>query len=391
MSAASLRIPWIIDASPLWEMQYTGISSVKYEMVRRAIDEPNVEVHVLAVDSIVPRELVETCISDRSGKELQLAHSKLPKANTIMMKLQQEGPLDGSVGLYLNKRPIQKLCDWEAIMFYDLSPLLTPECHTKETVEYHTKGISEQVDKSDHMFCISEATARDLSWIFDVPSTKITVCYLGHSADRVAQKTALDLIDGQAVEAFLLMLGTIEPRKNVGLVLNWLSNNQDILDKYRMVFAGRQGWGPSLESLIKHWGLEAAVQSGRIVYIDYISEAQKNSLLAGASALLYPSLFEGFGLPVLEAMGFGLPVLSTVSTSLPEVLGDAGYYFDPYSITSLDKAFRKYSADRASGHLQRVIADARARAETFDYDKTYQMISDRMRQAARDVACSRNG
>lgn len=389
MSAQSARIPWVIDASPLWEKQYTGISNVTYEIVRRAIADSSEEVHFLAVDRVVPRELVETCISDRSGKALQATYSKLPNSKNIMNKLRKEGAVEGTVGLYLNKRPLEKLFDWEAMMFYDFSPLLTPECHTKQTVDYHATGISQQVDLSDHMFCISEATARDLCWIFDVPRNKVTICLLGHSADKTAQKNAFDLIGDNTVEPFLLMLGTIEPRKNFGLVLHWLSANKEVLDTHRVVFAGRQGWGPSLQSQIRHWGLEGAAKSGRIVYMDYISEAQKNALLAGASALLYPSLFEGFGLPVLEAMGFGLPVLSTVSTSLPEVLGDTGYYFDPYSVSSLNAAFRKYSIDMENGHLQQVISNARARAETFAYDKTYKLVRDRLSQAAQNIIRSR--
>ncbi|WP_050605817.1 glycosyltransferase family 1 protein [Ruegeria sp. 6PALISEP08] len=380
------RVPWVIDASPLWEVQYTGISNVTYEIVRRAVADPDAEVHILAVDHVIPRALVDQCIAERSGKSLQAAVPRLPKAKKIKDILRGQGRFDGTVGLFLNARPLEKLFDWEAMMFYDFSPLLTPECHTSHTVEYHSKGISQQVSICDHMFCISEATARDLNWVFDVPRDDITVCLLGHSTDEIAYRAARSLLGEAEVEPFLLMLGTIEPRKNIGLVLEWLSTHSDVLDTYRVVFAGRQGWGPDLQSQIKHWGLEDAVQSGRIVYMDYVSEAQKNALLVGASALLYPSLFEGFGLPALEAMGFDLPVLSTVSTSLPEVLGDTGYYFDPYSSTSLDVAFRRFVADAKSGALEEVVEAARARAQTFDYDKTYKLVRGRLAQAARGIA-----
>lgn len=385
MTGTPPRVPWIIEAGPLWENQYTGISNVTFEIVRRAIADTDAEVHILAVDRVVPRDLVDECIADRSGKALQEASSKLPRARKINEIMRKQGPVNGTVGLYLNTRPVEKLFDWEAMMLYDFSPLLTPECHTAHTVEYHAKGVSQQIDACNHTFCISEATARDLGWIFNVPRDKITVSLLGHSADEVAHKAAVDLIGASEVEPFLLMLGTIEPRKNIGLVLEWLSRHPDVLDSHRIVFAGRQGWGPQLHSQIKRWGLEDAVHSERIIYMNYISEAQKNALLAGASALLYPSLFEGFGLPALEAMGFNLPVLSTVSTSLPEVLGDTGYYFDPYSSDSLDAAFRSYMSDRQSGKLKQVVKDARARAKTFDYDETYNLVRDRMAQATRSI------
>ncbi|MGB5865324.1 MAG: glycosyltransferase family 1 protein [Sulfitobacter sp.] len=381
MSGNTQRVPWVIDASPLWEQQYTGISNVVWEIVRRVILEPDQEVHILAVDRIVPPELLDTCLADRSGRALQAVYSTLPRAERIMDILKKSGPVCGTVGLYLNKRAREKLFDWEAMMFYDFSPLLTPECHTEDTIRYHNEGICNQVALNDHMFCISKATARDLSWIFDVPDDKITVCLLGNSADETARKAAFDLIGDSELEPFLLMLGTIEPRKNITLVLDWLATHPEVLEAHRVVFAGRQGWGPSLSSQIRHFGLEEAVRAGRIVYLSYVSEAQKTALLAGAGALLFPSLFEGFGLPVLEAMGFDLPVLSTVSTSLPEVLGEAGYYFDPYDTSSLDAAYQRFCADSQSGALQDIIKFARIRAKTFHYDKTYTLLRDQLSEA----------
>lgn len=388
MSRTTPRVPWIIDASPLWEKQYTGISNVVWEIVRRAVREADQEVHILAVDRILTPELVATCVSDRSGKALQSVFSTLPQAGKIMDVLRASGPVDGTMGLYLNKRADRKLFDWEAMMFYDFSPLLTPECHTVDTIRYHNEGIRQQVGLNDHLFCISEATAGDLSWIFDVSRDNITVCPLGHSADEAAQIAAFDLIGDAQVEPFLLMLGTIEPRKNTTLVLDWLATHPEVLEEHRMVFAGRQGWGPSLPSQIRRFGLEDAVHDGRIIYLNYVSETQKNALLAGASALLFPSLFEGFGLPVLEAMGFGLPVLSTISTSLPEVLGEAGYYFDPYVTASLDTAYRTFQTDAQSAALQDVIEAARTRAKTFHYDKTYDLVRNRLLDATRTLGCS---
>ena len=90
--------------------------------------------------------------------------------------------------------------------------------------------------------------------------------------------------------------------------------------------------------------------------------------------LIYPSVFEGFGLPLLEAMATGTPVLSSVSSSMPEVVGDCGYYFDPYSVASIHAAYRALCADRETGVVSDVVARARARAAGFSYDKTYEII-----------------
>jgi glycosyltransferase involved in cell wall biosynthesis len=183
------------------------------------------------------------------------------------------------------------------------------------------------------------------------------------------------IIASRAVEPFLLVLGSIEPRKNVALVLEWVSRYPEILGgAARVVFAGRQAWGESFESLVDSKGLANALQLGRIVFLGYVDEKLKAALLVGAAALIYPSIFEGFGLPLLEAMATGTPVLSSASTSMPEVVGDSGYYFDPYSVESLNRAFRRLWADRASGRLRDTVARARRRAAGFSYDTTYQVI-----------------
>ncbi len=89
--------------------------------------------------------------------------------------------------------------------------------------------------------------------------------------------------------------------------------------------------------------------------------------------MIYPSVFEGFGLPLLEAMATGTPVLSSVSSSMPKVVGDCGY-FDPYSVVSLRAAYHALRSDRTSGRVGNINARARQRAEGFSYDKTYEII-----------------
>jgi glycosyltransferase involved in cell wall biosynthesis len=116
------------------------------------------------------------------------------------------------------------------------------------------------------------------------------------------------------------------------------------------------------------------MDAGRIVFTSFVDEAFRTALLVGAAGLIYPSVFEGFGLPLLEAMATGTPVLSSVSSSMPEVVGDCGYYFDPYSAESLHAAYLALRSDRASGVLSDVVARAQRRAAGFSYDETYRVI-----------------
>lgn len=367
----------VIDASPLWELQYTGISNVTYEITRRAVAEArakNREVHVTAVGREVPSQVLDACLDERSGRLMRTGHDKRPSAANLERRLAARKGLAGTVGLYLNIKPTKKVHDREAMMFYDFSPLLVPECHTADTIAYHTAGIGEQVATCDRMFCISESTARDLKWIFDVLDEKVHVALLGNSVETEVQAAVHERLDGEEIEPFLLMLGTIEPRKNIGVVLQWLADNRDVLERYCVVFAGRQGWGEPLGVQLRAFDLMNEVERGRIIAMDYVDEARKAALLAGAAGLLYPSLFEGFGLPVLEAMDAGVPVLSSVSTSLPEVLGECGYYFDPYSTDSLHTAFETFDADGRTEERAAVVKRAKTRAATFDYDRTYEVV-----------------
>ena len=128
--------------------------------------------------------------------------------------------------------------------------------------------------------------------------------------------------------------------------------------------------------MIEKQSLQGAVAAGRIVFTGFVDERFRTALLVGAAGLLYPSLFEGFGLPLLEAMATGTPVLSSMSSSMPEVVGDCGYYFDPGSVTSLHAAFLQFWSDRRSGAVQTMIARARQRAAGFSYDATYRVIMD---------------
>jgi glycosyltransferase involved in cell wall biosynthesis len=371
---ADARTALVIEASPLWELQYTGIANVVYELVRRfAIGRS--ETYVVAFEKELPPELLRTCLEERSGRAIRENLASLPAMHDLIGRLKARSDLKGTIGLYLNTRPPHKLFGTEAMLFHDFSPLLTPECHTPERVAYHARDLTQQIAACDAMFCNSESTARDLSWIFDVPREKICVALLGHGVDVDIANMVQARIGGRSVEPYFVVLGTIEPRKNVALVLEWVSRHPEVLDQYRVVLAGRQGWGPSFASQIEQRSLEQRVADGRIVYMDYVDEHLKLALLVGASALIYPSLFEGFGLPVLEAMMVGAPVLSSVSTSLPEVLGDCGYYFDPYSIEALHGAFERFEADRASGRLATVRERAQARARTFTYDRTYEVVA----------------
>lgn len=372
----SSRIPLLVEVSPLIEEHYTGIPNVVREICTRLLDEDGLDLRFEARGRWVDHATLRRCLDEWSGRSLGPRFPELRPAADIRSDLDASGALGRSVALYTALRPTRKVFARETMLVYDLSMLLAPECHPASSVELYTRGLGRQIACCDLVFCISDSTARDVAWIFGVPAERLRVALLGSNVDLTHAERVRAMIGERPVEPFLLVLGSIEPRKNTGLVLEWLSRHPEMLDRYRIVFAGRQAWGETFAAQIEARSMQGAVAAGRIVYMSYVDERLKAALLAGASALLYPSIFEGFGLPLLEAMAVGTPVLASVSTSMPEVVGDCGYDFDPCDVASLHAALGRLEADRRAGTLAGKVARARRRATQFSYDTTYRVIRD---------------
>jgi glycosyltransferase involved in cell wall biosynthesis len=368
------RQPLVIDIGPLREQFYTGIPNVIAEICSRFLKEDWLDLYFDMDGRWIDNDSLRRCLEARSGASLMGQAERFEPAQAIRDSLRDAGAMPRTVGLYTDHRPPRKLYPREGKIVYDLSMILTPECHPPEAAGMYVLDLAEQIACSEVLFCISEATARDLAWIFGVGPDRLRVALLGNNVDLTAAAEMRARIGARPVEPFLLVLGSIEPRKNVVLVLQWLSEHPEVLDEVRIVFAGRQAWGQSFGSLVAERGLQGAMDAGRIVFTSFVDEKFRTALLVGAMGLIYPSVFEGFGLPLLEAMATGTPVLSSVSSSMPEVVGDCGYYFDPYSVASIHTAYRALCADRETGVVSDVVARARARAAGFSYDKTYEII-----------------
>jgi len=146
-------------------------------------------------------------------------------------------------------------------------------------------------------------------------------------------------VDLGSIEPYFLILGTREPRKNVAQVLELIARYPDLLDRHRFVFAGKLGWLANQQEMPEVLG--AATQAGKILFTGFVTEYEKYKLLLGAQATIYPSVFEGFGLPVLESLSVGTPCVASFSSSIPEAGGAFCHYFDPLSVTDLHRALMR--------------------------------------------------
>ena len=209
------------------------------------------------------------------------------------------------------------------VTVHDIAPLVLPEILSNGVKRAYAKLLIERaVKQAAAILSVSEFTAKELHERLRVPAQKITVTHPGLDAGWPAAAPPHVEPDGVP---YVLYVGNVKPNKNLQLLLRAFERVRDIVP-YRLVLAGRmRGFGTNDEAVIR----QADLMGNRVRFADEISDKELISLYAGAKALCLPSLYEGFGLPLLEAMQLGCPVLCSTAGSLPEVAGDAALYFDP--------------------------------------------------------------
>jgi alpha-1,3-rhamnosyl/mannosyltransferase len=226
---------------------------------------------------------------------------------------------------------------------HDLVPLRHPEWVTPRTRAMHTRKYRNAAETCDLVFVNSEYTGRDVTETLGVPAERV---HVGHPAPKEEFRA-----DGPAADLgapYLLTVATLEPRKNL----------QTLVEAHRLLggdlllaVAGGEGWGAQPE-----------LEGSRIRRLGFVPDAELARLYRGAAAAVYPSRFEGFGIPVLEAMACGCAVVVSAHPSLDEASGDAAVRADPNDPAALAAAIEKALADR-----DRLAAAGLAHAATFSW------------------------
>jgi glycosyltransferase involved in cell wall biosynthesis len=281
------------------------------------------------------------------------------------------GPVDVFHGTnFLLSHPVRRAK--RVVSIHDLTVMLFPQWHPPERRREMHAGVRASVEAADRIIAVSQCTKNDLVEHFGVDPGRVSVVPLG--VDPSLRPLPRDEIDralapfGLAYGTYLLFLGTIEPRKNLGRLLDAVSVAGP--DVGPLVLAGGEGWGndalrPRLAELI---------EQGRVLALGYVPGPLRVRLLGGARVLIYPSLYEGFGLPPLEAMACGTPVVTSDVSSLPEVVGDAALVVNPLDVDALASAIKRLWHDEA----QRADLRSRglARARQFTWEATARLTLD---------------
>jgi glycosyltransferase involved in cell wall biosynthesis len=213
---------------------------------------------------------------------------------------------------------------------HDLSFLHYPQTFPEKLVAYLQKVVPWSVERATHVLADSQATKDDLLQMWQVPAAKVTVLYSGVHG-RFQPVTAHQHLAAMrrkyhlGAAPYILAVGTVQPRKNYQMLIQAFA---PIAAQYphQLVFCGGKGWlYAEVLAEVARQGLD-----GRVHFIGFVDDDDLPSLYSDAALFVFPSLYEGFGLPILEAMACGVPVISSAASSLPEVVGPAGRLLSPH-------------------------------------------------------------
>lgn len=268
---------------------------------------------------------------------------------------------------------------------HDLVPLKLPYL-SDDNKRYHYRLLRNIARRADHIVTVSETSRRDIVQMLGVDESRVTNTYQAVDVPAALREKPVDAaateiagLFGLDWKKYLLFYGALEPKKNVmRLTEAYLAAATDL----PLVIVGGVGWNSDNEKLLiddQRFGFYER-QGERLHYrrqirrFDFVSLPMLVSLIRGARAVVFPSLYEGFGLPVLEAMQLGTAVISSTEGSIPEIAGKAALLVDPYDIDALRKAIRAVASD--DDLCTQLEQAGPAHAAGFSRDRYHQALAD---------------
>ncbi|HEY0593834.1 MAG TPA: glycosyltransferase family 1 protein [Thermoanaerobaculia bacterium] len=273
---------------------------------------------------------------------------------------------------YFLPRALSAVAKRRVITVHDLTYKRFPHLLQKETLENLEREMLREISRADAVVCVSEATRSDLLAFYEVDPRKVFAILSGPPPSRPAAEAAIDL-----PARYLLFVSTIEPRKNLDVLIEAFEAVKDRGYPGALVIAGKVGW--KSEATVRR--IAESRWNGSIRRLDYVDRAQLPWLYRRAEAFVLPSLYEGFGFPILEAMAEGAPVIAADNSSLPEVGGDAALYFPTGDAAALADAIGRITADRDL--RDRLRGRAAANLARFSWARAAQETAAVFRKVAR--------
>jgi len=328
-----------IDIRPLMQSHYSGVSEYTYQLLNHLfeLDPHNEYLLFYNAHKDLEKNLPRFNFPNVTFKGFNLPNKLLNLSFLIFRYPKIDRLLGGIDILFLPNINFSasstntKL----VIMVHDLSFERHPEFFDLKHKLWHTlRGAKELIGDANHLLAASKSTKRDVHELYNVSEEIITVTYEGLDPQFIDFK--YDETKATAIqekynlpEKYILYLGTLEPRKNVTSIIEALDN---IPLDYHLVLAGRMGW--KYDNILK----AAGARKDRVVFLDYVDKEDKPYLYNSATLFVWPSYYEGFGLPPLEAQASGTPVVVGANSSLVEVIGNSGLLVNVDNVNEISQA-----------------------------------------------------
>ena len=367
-----------IDIRTLMDKSYSGISVYTSNLLQEILYLDHENEYILFYNSFSD---ISSRLPDFKQANVKIVRTRYPNKifNYLLQKTLHYPKIDkllGGVDVFfsphINFTVLSK--DTKRILtIHDLSFLRYKEFFScRKNIWHRAINLKRLVKESNIVVAISENTKRDVRDLLSFSSSRIETIYSGFSSNyRKIDGNDQNLLGVREKytlpEKYILYLGTIEPRKNVQGIIQayniFRDNNQELGD-IKLVLAGGLGW--KHKSIIEEY--EKSKYGKDIRFLGYIKESDKVYLYNLALVFLFPSFYEGFGFPPLEAMACGLPVITSISSSLPEVVGDSALLVDPYKTNEIAKCLETILTNDSL--RDSLITRGYQRASNFSWTKT---------------------
>ena len=349
-----------VDIRPFYE-PLTGVGWYLYHLLHELARRDDVELYLFGDARVTdegPRlhaalpSNATLCVFDLRGQRTSRLTRPLTAAAYVIWTWLADCDLIFGANYFL-PRLMGAVARRRVITIHDLTYKVMPELLQKETLENLETVMTREIAIADAIICVSESTRRDLLRFYQADPRRVFTVHSGLPPLPAAESVQ------NLPERYILFVSTVEPRKNLETLI-------DAFEELRtsgaydgaLVVAGRVGW--KAESTARR------LRGPGIVHLDYVKPSQLATLYASADVFVFPSLYEGFGFPMLEAMAHGVPTIAARSSSLPEVGSDAALYFDPLDRPELVAELRRVLTDDA---LRADLAQrGRVRAAQFRWD-----------------------
>ncbi len=251
------------------------------------------------------------------------------------------------------------------VSIMDLSFIHFPETFKRSDLLKLSSWTRSSAMKASKVITISNSSKNDIISEYKLPQSKIHVVYPGLKEAFTKTHTTMRELEEFGVKSdFILFVGTLQPRKNIASLVEAFSHVKNNIKDLQLVIIGKKGW--MYEEILQ--SPETYGVKDSVLFLDFVKDADLPTFYKEAQCYVLPSLYEGFGLPVLEAMKYGCPVLTSNVSSLPEAGGDAALYFDPEKVVDIAQKIEKVVGDKK---LQQVMREkGKEHYKKFTWEKS---------------------